>query len=325
MRLHQLTMARHLVLMAMFAFCGLIWAKSAQAERPNIVSTTAQLADMIREIGGDQVTVTSLMGEGVDPHTYRQTRRDIALMRNADLIVANGLYLEAQLESLLETLADQQSVILLGELLPPSQLLRHATYTGKYDPHIWMDVGLWGDAMIELAAEMGRLWPELASSFTAKADNYYTRLMTLDRFVEQIISSIPDDARVLITAHDAFQYFSRAYNIDVEGIQGLSTESEAGLKRVEDLVSLIVDRGIGAVFVESSVADRNVRALVEGAAAQSHPIVIGGSLFSDAMGAPGTYEGTYIGMLDHNATTIAVALGGKAPERGLSGQLNKGS
>lgn len=310
----------------LFVFLGLVsgFSNAPQviaAEPLQIVTTTAQIGDMVREIGGDAVEVTALMGEGVDPHTYRQSRRDVLLLRGADLIIANGLYLEAQLEPLLATLAEEQAVILLGDLIDPAGLLSHADYAGKFDPHVWMDVGLWADVMQALTTQMIEIRPEHAEAFKANSARYFSELQNLDNYVATAMASIPEASRVLISAHDAFQYFAKAYGIQVEGIQGLSTESEAGLKRIEDLVGLITRQGVGAVFVESSVAQRNIQALIEGAAARGHEVRIGGSLYSDAMGQPGSYEGTYMGMLDHNATTIARALGGDVPERGLNGKM----
>lgn len=295
------------------------------AERLTIVATTSQLADMAQVVAGDRAQVTALMGAGVDPHLYRQTRSDIARLGRADLVLWNGLYLEAQLESFLLELAKRQPVVALAERLPPERLIRHAVYDDKLDPHVWMDVGLWSLLADELAAVLAEHDPAGADQFTANAAAYRADLARLDAYVRAGMASIPEQQRVLITAHDAFNYFGRAYDVEVLGIQGLSTESEAGLARIGELVDLLVDREIGAVFVESSVADRNIRALIEGAAARGHAVAIGGELFSDAMGNPGTYEGTYIGMLDHNATVITQALGGDAPALGLDGKLGAGS
>jgi manganese/zinc/iron transport system substrate-binding protein len=166
-----------------------------------------------------------------------------------------------------------------------------------------------------------RLRPAEADAFRRNGDDLARRLVALDAYVKRVIGSIPEQRRVLVTAHDAFGYFARRYGIAVEGIQGLSTEAEAGLRRIQELVEMLSQRGVPAVFVETSVNDRNVRALIEGAAAKGHRVAIGGALFSDAMGPPGTYEGTYVGMMDHNATTIARALGGEAPPKGLNGRL----
>jgi manganese/zinc/iron transport system substrate-binding protein len=299
---------------------------AALADEPlTIVTTTSQIADMARNVAGERASVTALMGEGVDPHLYRQTRSDVARLRNADLVLFNGLYLEASLEDFLLELGRQQPVIALAERLPSDRLLVNADYPDKHDPHVWMDVALWATLVDELALVLSEIDPEGAELFAANASAYRSELEALDSYVGESIASIPPEARVLITAHDAFHYFGRAYDVEVMGIQGLSTESEAGLARIGELVDLLARREIGAVFVESSVADRNIRALIEGAAARGHSVTIGGELFSDAMGEPDTYEGTYLGMLDHNATVITRALGGNAPEAGLNGSLGAGS
>jgi len=317
--------ARRTVLAAAALAAALPLAAPAAAEPLAIVTTTSQIADMARNVAGERATVTALMGEGVDPHLYRQTRADVAKLRNADLVLFNGLYLEAGLEDFLLELGRQQPVIALAERLPADRLLSDEDYPDKHDPHVWMDVSLWASLVDELEAILSEADPEGADLFAANAAAYSNELETLDAYVRDSIASIPDNARVLVTAHDAFQYFGRAYDIEVMGIQGLSTESEAGLARIGELVDLLVEREVSAVFVESSVADRNIRALIEGAAAKGHAVGIGGELFSDAMGAPDTYEGTYVGMLDHNATVMTRALGGDAPETGLNGRLATGS
>jgi manganese/zinc/iron transport system substrate-binding protein len=289
--------------------------RAALAEAPlKIVATTGMVADSARAIAGDAAEVQALMGPGVDPHGYRQTRSDILAMTRADLVLWNGHYLEAQLEEFLGKLTGRVHVVAVAEALPQDQLLRHADYESRADPHIWMVPELWRAAVTAMRDAMIDARPAMAETFTANAKTY---LATID--------DIGAKSRVLITAHDAFGYFGREYGFDVLGIQGISTESEAGLHRIGELVELIVTRDVRAVFVESSVSDRNIRALIEGAAAKGHDVTIGGQLFSDAMGAPGTYEGTYVGMIDHNATVITRALGGTAPEGGFFGKLGMGS
>lgn len=298
--------------------------KSARAQEGppwQVVATIAQVADAVRQVAGERAEVTTLMGEGVDPHTYRQTRSDITRLSRADIIFWNGLYLEAQMESLLRTLARTKPVVALGERLPAEKLLGNEDYAGKFDPHIWMDVALWVEVVETLREALIEFDPDGAGLYRANAKAYIERLQALQAYAQEALATVPEEQRALITAHDAFNYFGAAYDFEVLGIQGLSTESEAGLARIEQLVNLIVERDIGAVFVETSVADRNVRALIEGAAARGHKVVIGGELFSDAMGPPNSYEGSYIGMIDHNVTVIARALGGEAPAGGLNGKL----
>lgn len=286
-----------------------------------MVCTTTMIADMAREIVGPGISVEALMGPGVDPHVYRQTRSDIAAMARADAVFWHGLYLEAQLEEFFHDLAKRKPVVALAESLPKDRLLPNDDYQNRYDPHVWMNPRLWRGVVAAARDALIGLDPDGRAVFEANAERHFTEIDALADYADKALATVPEASRVLITAHDAFNYFGRAYGFEVLGIQGISTESEAGLRQIEDLVGVLVDRKIGAIFIESSVSDRNVKALIEGAAAKGHKVTIGGELFSDAMGAPGTYEGTYIGMIDHNATVIARALGGEAPEKGLNGRL----
>jgi manganese/zinc/iron transport system substrate-binding protein len=291
-------------------------------ERLSVVATTGMIADAAREVGGEFVEVRALMGPGVDPHSYRQTRTDIVAMTRADLVLWHGLYLEAQLEAFLLDLAGRQPVVAVAEDLPRNLLIGHDDYDDKLDPHVWMNPNLWARVVTRIRDAMIEVAPEHEAAFSANADAHLEELEQLATYTTQVLASVPADARVLLTSHDAFNYFGSAYGFEVIGIQGISTESEAGLQRISELVDLLVERNVRAVFVETSVSDRNIRALVEGAAAAGHEVEIGGELFSDAMGEPGTYEGTYLGMIDHNATTVARALGGEAPARGMQDMLN---
>jgi manganese/zinc/iron transport system substrate-binding protein len=290
-----------------------------------VVATTGMIADAARRIGGDQVEVRALMGPGVDPHSYRQTRTDIVAMTRADIVLWHGLHLEAQMEEFLTKLGEKRHVVPVAEQLPKDVLIHHDTYASKFDPHVWMAPGLWTGVVMAVRDALTEARPGAAADFEASAELYLAEIGALDDYVATITASVAPDRRVLVTAHDAFKYFGAAYEFEVLGIQGISTESEAGLSRIAELVDVLVARDIGAVFVESSVSDRNVRALVEGAAARGHSVVIGGQLFSDAMGPDGSYEGSYIGMIDHNATLIARALGGSAPERGMLERLSAGT
>ena len=289
-----------------------------------VVATTGMIADAARAVGGDAVTVTALMGPGVDPHSYRQTRSDIVAMTKADLVLWHGLYLEAQMEDFFADLAKKRRVVAVAEAVDTSRLLGHQDYSGRYDPHVWMDPVLWSDVVVAVRDALTEAQPAEAAAFKANAEAYLAELAALDTYSREVLASVPEGSRVLLTAHDAFSYFGRAYGYEVIGIQGISTQSEAGLNRVSELVDLLVSRKIAAVFVESSVSDRNIRALIEGAASKGHEVRIGGELFSDAMGETGTYEGTYLGMIDHNVTLITRASGGTAPEAGRTGRLSAG-
>ncbi|MBW8269910.1 metal ABC transporter solute-binding protein, Zn/Mn family [Caldovatus aquaticus] len=301
----------------------------AQAPRRGplaVLATTAMIGDLVREIGGERIRLEVLMGPGVDPHLYKPTREDVAKMLRADVVFYNGLGLEGKMTDAFVRIARSgKPVYAVTELLPEDQLLEPEGANGHYDPHVWMDPRAWSRAAELIADKLADHDPGGAAGFRRRLAVLQARIRELDAYAERAIASIPERQRVLVTAHDAFNYFARRYGIEVLGIQGISTESEAGVRRIQELVAVLVGRRIPAVFVESSVPDRNVRALVEGARARGHDVVVGGELFSDAMGEPGTYEGTYIGMIDHNVTAIVRALGGVAPERGFQGRLRAAS
>jgi manganese/zinc/iron transport system substrate-binding protein len=290
-----------------------------------VAATVGMVADIIRNVAGEHADVTNIIGEGVDPHLYKPTRGDVATLLEADVVFYSGLMLEGKMaDTLIQVQRRGRPVYAVTELIAESYLLQPAEFAGHFDPHVWMDVHAWREAVRAAAQALGEFDPPHAAEYEANAAAYMSGLEGLDAYARASIATIPEESRVLITAHDAFNYFGRAYGIEVLGIQGISTESEAGLDDLNRLVDLIVSRRVRAVFVESSVADKNVRALVEGAHARHWEVVIGGTLYSDAMGPPGTYEGTYIGMIDHNVTTITRALGGDAPPRGMQGLLRAG-
>jgi len=314
-----------LIFIAAIAFASPA-AADASARKLDVVATTGMIADAARQVGGEHVRVRALMGPGVDPHAYRQTRSDIVALARADLVLWHGLYLEAQMEDFLRRLENKSKsagqVVAVAESLPRNLLLAHDSYGDKFDPHVWMDPTLWSRVVLNVRDALIAARPEAATTFRANAQAHLQTLAALAAYAADVLTSVQPESRVLLTAHDAFKYYGAAYGFEVIGIQGISTESEAGLQRISALVGVLVDRNIRAVFVESSVSDRNIRALAEGAGARGHVVTIGGELFSDAMGPDGTYEGTYVGMIDHNVTVIAAALGGKPPEKGMSGLLN---
>ncbi len=303
-----------------------LWSAPARGEPIlNVVTTTAHLADIAAAVGGERTSVESLLGPGVDPHLYKPTRSDIAKLISADLVLANGLHLEAQFDGTFEQISRKRPVVKIGERLPEDRLIATTAFAGRFDPHVWMDPDLWAAATNAVRDVLIERDPEGRSVYEAGAKAYLDEARRFAAYARQAAASVPPGVRILLTAHDAFGYFGHAFGFQVVGIQGLSTESEAGLKRVEDLITFLADKNIGAVFVESSVPQANIRALVEGAKARGHDLRIGGELFSDALGEPGTYEGTWLGMLDHNVTTIVRALGGAAPERGFQGKLSAGT
>jgi manganese/zinc/iron transport system substrate-binding protein len=289
-----------------------------------VTCTVAMVADVVREIGGEHVAVTQLMGPGVDPHLYKATSDDIAALSRADLVIYSGLMLEGKMTDLFVRVGRTKPVFAITERLADADRLEPEDFAGHYDPHVWMDVRLWSKCAAEVGKILAEFDPAHADNYRARTDDYVARLTKLDEYGKSALATVPTESRVLITSHDAFNYFGRAYGLEVQGVQGISTESEAGLQRINELVDLLVKRKVKAVFVESSVPRKNIQALVDGAKSRGHEVVIGGELFSDAMGDDGTYEGTYIGMLDHNITTVARALGGTAPVRGLNGTLKEG-
>lgn len=278
------------------------------------------VGDLARAIGGEAIQAETLIGEGVDPHLFRPTRADIARILRADAVFLNGHRLEGRMGDVLERArATGKPVVAVAEALPRARLRAHPDYPDAADPHAWMDPVLWAEAAGAVAEAIAQLVP--GHDTTAPLAALRGRLAALDAYAERAFAPIPRERRVLVTAHDAFAYFGARYAFQVESIQGLSTEAEANLSRIEALVRLLVDRQVPAVFAETSVPDRAVRALIEGAGARGQRVALGGQLFSDSMGRPGSYRGTYEGMLDHNVTIIARALGGEAPERGLHGRL----
>lgn len=316
---HRRTLLKTLACSTYFALqgCGKasVSRKTHTGDRPiQVVATTALVADLVRNIAGpNRVQVVSLMGEGVDPHMYKGSPRDVRDLAGADLVVAGGLHLEGKLIGVLHRLGRQKPVHLLGDELTalaesknlPDPWIRD---DGMPDPHCWFDVSLWQREAELFSQILCDYDPGHASEFQTNLKNYSAELIKLDAEIRRNIDQIPADRRLLVTSHDAFRYFGRAYGIQVEGIQGLSTESESGVRRTNQLVDLVISRRIPAIFVETSVSDDNVKALVEGAQARGHKIRIGGSLFSDAPGAFGKPEGTYAGMLRHNVRTFVQAM-----------------
>lgn len=290
---------------------GVLLVSSTAAAEVRVVATTTVVADLVRQVGGERVSVESLMADGVDPHSYRATPRDADRLLRADVIVASGLHLEGKLAQLLERLSRRRNVVAVAEAVPEAKLLPIGN--GLFDPHVWFDAALWSHCPAVVAEALAKLDAAGAAGYQQRAEAYAARLQRLDAEVRARLAGIPTARRVLITAHDAFRYFGRAYGLEVVGVQGTSTESEAGLADMNRLVELVVSRGIPAVFVETSVADRNVTALREGAAARGQQLSLGGRLYSDALGPAGSDGDTLERALLANVETIVAALGGAAP------------
>ena len=288
-----------------------------------IVTTCTMVTDIVKEVAGDKAKVEGLMGEGVDPHLYKPTRDDLTQLAEADVIFYSGLMLEGRMaDSFAKMSRSQIPCYAVTELLDDGYLLEPDEFDGHWDPHVWNDVDAWINATKAVAKALSELDPANADTYSTNATAYTAELEKLHEYAKKSIASIPEKSRVLITAHDAFNYFARAYGIKVMAAQGVTTESEAAISDINELVDFIVKNDIRSIFVENIVSDRNLQAVIEGAKAKGHDLVIGGELYSDATGQAGTYEGTYLGMVDHNITLITRKLGGTAPEKGLNGKLS---
>jgi manganese/zinc/iron transport system substrate-binding protein len=300
---------KHFMLAGVFllGISGFLWGQM------DVVCTTGMVGDLVRQVGGDRVKVTTLMIEGVDPHLFKPTRDDVARILKADLVFYSGLHLEGRMEETFEKLSSKgKSITPVTSEIPEALLLKEGAVV---DPHVWMNPALWASCTKTVSDSLGKKDPEGAAIYAANATRYATQLQSLETTLRSLIATIPDDQRVLITAHDAFQYFAKATGLTVMSIQGLSSSSEAGVADINRLVDAIVTHRIPAVFVESTLSEKNIRAVMEGTASRGFEVKLGGMLFADSMGKAGTPEGTYIGMIEHNVTTITQALGGRIPTK----------
>lgn len=277
-------------------------------EKFHIVTTISQIGEPLEVIGGDVIQVTSLMGPGVDPHLYVTTQSDINALQQADMIFYNGLNLEGNMGEVFENMKKSKITMAIGETIPESELLNDED--GAVDPHIWFNIDLWKKALQAAVEEMKKELPEHADVFEKNKDSYFQKLDDLKEEAMEKMEKIPAEQRVLVTAHDAFGYLGEMYDLEVVGLQGLSTEDEVGISDIQNTIDLLVERQIPAVFVESSVNQNSINAVIEGAEKAGLQVKLGGELFSDAMGKKGTEEGTYIGMYRHNINTIYEALQG---------------
>lgn len=276
-----------------------------------ILATTGIIGDAVKNIVGDSAEVISLMGPGVDPHLYKVSQGDLSKLMKADLIFYNGLHLEGKMGEVLANLKKQKVTIAVAEGLSKNQLRNVSGFSGTYDPHIWFNVEVWKQAVHFIGQQIAKNDSSNAAYYMDRLQEYEEELAALNKWVEQQIATIPKEQRVLITAHDAFGYFGDAYDIQVEGLQGISTISEPGLKDISEITDLIVRRKIKAIFVESSVSQKTVKSVVEGAREKGQQVKIGGTLFSDALGEENSEAGTYTGMVKENVNTITQALKGE--------------
>lgn len=275
-------------------------------KKAKVTVTVGMIADAVKEIGGNEIEVTALMGAGVDPHLYRASAGDIKKLETADLILYNGLHLEAKMSDVLKKMSGTKKTVAVSENIPNENRLPFED--AEFDPHVWFDVNLWKYSVKSVYEALCEILPEKQEVFTQNYNIYIEKLVGLDGYIKERVSELPVEKRVLVTAHDAFNYFSKAYGFEVRGLQGISTVTEAGTKDVQDLADFIAERQLPAIFIESSVPEKNVKALQSAVQSRGYTVLIGGELFSDAMGDDGTFEGTYIGMLTHNIDTIVNAL-----------------
>lgn len=274
----------------------------------NIVATIGMIADIVQTVGGDHVKMTGLMGPGIDPHLYKATAGDVSRLSGADVIFYNGLHLEAKMAEVLQRMSGQIKTVAVTNGIDRSMLLTPPEFEGAYDPHVWFDVRLWKKAVAIVRDTLVEADAKHAESYERNSMVYLAKLDELHEYVKAQAERIPENQRVLVTAHDAFNYFGRAYDFQVRGLQGISTVSEAGTADIQELAKFIVQRRIPAMFVETSVSSRNIEAVQAAVKSRGFDVEIGGKLFSDAMGDPGTPEGTYIGMVRHNIDTIVKSL-----------------
>ena len=275
----------------------------------NVVTTTTMITDLVKNIGGDMINVEGLMGSGVDPHLYKASEGDVSKLTNADIIFYNGLHLEGKLVEVFEKMASQtKTPIALAETLDKSKLIGSEYFASNYDPHVWFDIDFFKQFTNKVADVLSEQDPKNAEKYRENEKRYLADLNKLKEDVQGVVDALPSEKRILVTAHDAFNYFGEAFSFKVIGLQGLSTATEAGVQDVQKLASFIIEYNVKAIFVESSVPKRTIEALQEAVKSKDHDVKIGGTLYSDALGSAGTLEGTYIGMYRYNIKTIVGAL-----------------
>lgn len=296
------------MVVAVATAAGCVGDDPIDEDRLNVVATIGMITDIVERVGGDRVRVTGLMGPGIDPHLYKASAGDVRRLGSAELIFYNGLHLEAAMSEVLEEMDGRIRTRAVTDAIDEERLLTPEEFEGQFDPHVWFDVTMWISAVEVVRETLAELDPDGGEIYGVNAEALTAELRELDAWVRHRVDEIPEERRVLVTAHDAFNYFGAAYGMEVEGLLGLSTASEAGTGDVQRLVRLILDRGIPAIFVESSIPRRNIEAVRAAVRDRGAEVEIGGLLFSDAMGDPGTPEGTYEGMVRHNVNTIVDAL-----------------
>lgn len=273
----------------------------------NIVTTTSMITDLVKNIGGDVINLKGLMGSGVDPHLYKASEGDVSKLTNADIIFYNGLHLEGKLVEVFEKMKNKKTIA-IADALDKNTLIGSEYFASNYDPHVWFNIDYWKQATLFVTKTLSEAIPEQSDTFETNGANYLKQLETLKATLISTIETLPKEQRILVTAHDAFNYFGKFFNFEVVGLQGLSTATEAGVQDVQKLSAFIIEKNVKSIFIESSVPKRTIEALQAAVNSKGHNVTIGGSLYSDALGNAGTIEGTYIGMFEYNVNTIVNAL-----------------
>ena len=306
-KMRSLVLVSILVLAVVVVSCTSPTTKTS--EKLTVVTTTTMITDIVSEIGKEKINLQGLMGAGVDPHLYKASEGDVNKLYNADLVFYSGLHLEGKLVEVFEKMQHRGvNTIALSDTLEKSQLIQSENFTSNYDPHIWFNIDLWRKVTEYAASKIIQSDPANKDFYIANLKKYLSKFDSVAVAIDEIIEELPVEKRILITAHDAFNYFGQKYGFEVLGLQGISTATEAGVKDVQNLADLIVKQKVQAIFIESSVPKRNIEALQEAVKSKCFEVKIGGELFSDACGDAGTIEGTYLGMFMHNVSTIAGAL-----------------
>jgi len=305
----QFKMKKYLYIVLVVAIIGCKQKEKSKNGKLQIVTTTTMITDLVKNIGGDKIEVKGLMGAGVDPHLYKASAGDVSKLFNADVIIYNGIHLEGKLEEVFEKMRHQnKKTIAVSDAIDKSSLIESEFFASNYDPHIWFDITNWEIITEYLISQLSELDSKNAAFYKENGEAYLKELATLKIVITEMIDPLPIEKRILVTAHDAFNYFGKAFQFNVVGLQGLSTATEAGVKDVQKMAAFIMEQNVKSIFIESSVPRRTVEALQEAVRSKGHEIEIGGTLFSDALGDFGTIEGTYIGMYTHNVKTIISSL-----------------
>ncbi len=280
----------------------------ATGDKLRVVTTIGMITDIVKNVGGTRVQVTGIVEPGVDPHFYSLTPKDVQRLGSAHIIFYNGLHLEAKMGDILAKMSEDTLTVAVTDAVDRSLLLTPAEYEGLYDPHLWFDVKLWMQAVGKVRDALSEFDADNTDLYRSNAERYLTELVELNEYVQSQVERVPSQQRVLVTAHDCFNYFGKAYGFEVRGLQGISTATEVGIADIQELATFIAERSISAIFVESSVSPRSLKAVKAAVKSKGFDVEIGGELFTDAMGNEGTPEGTYIGMIRHNIDTIVHAL-----------------